>query len=109
MGGPGQPTGGVSAKGAALNAATPRGIALGLAPSPAKAPPRGFSALFMHEGIDFAAPTGTPIYAASDGIVVGATLNGGYGNWIRIDHPRKLATVYGHLSEFAPGTKRAFR
>jgi len=31
--------------------------------------------------------------------------NGGYGNWIRIDHPRKLSTVYGHLSEFAPGIK----
>jgi murein DD-endopeptidase MepM/ murein hydrolase activator NlpD len=61
--------------------------------------------VFMHEGIDLAAPTGTPIYAASDGIVVGATANGGYGNWIRIDHPRKLSTVYGHLSEFALGIK----
>jgi murein DD-endopeptidase MepM/ murein hydrolase activator NlpD len=106
MGGPDQPASGVSGKGSALNAATPRGIALGLAPSPGlKAPPRGFPAVFMHEGIDLAAPTGTPIYAASDGIVVGATLNGGYGNWIRIDHPRKLSTVYGHLSEFAPGIK----
>jgi Peptidase family M23 len=96
----------VSGKGSALNTATPGGIALGLAPSPGlKAPPRGFPAVFMHEGIDLAAPTGTPIYAASDGIVVGATLNGGYGNWIRIDHPRKLSTVYGHLSEFAPGIK----
>jgi murein DD-endopeptidase MepM/ murein hydrolase activator NlpD len=106
MGGPDQPAGGVSGKGSALNAATPRGIALGLAPSPAlKAPPRGFPAVFMHEGIDLAAPSGTPIHAASDGIVVGATLNGGYGNWIRIDHPRKFSTVYGHLSEFAPGIK----
>ena len=106
MGGPDQPAGGVSGRGSALNAATPRGIALGLAPSPTlNAPPRGFSAVFMHEGIDLAAPPGTPIYAASDGIVVGATLNGGYGNWIRIDHPRKLSTVYGHLSEFALGIK----
>jgi murein DD-endopeptidase MepM/ murein hydrolase activator NlpD len=106
MGGPDQPASGVSGKGSALNAATPRGIALGLAPSPGlKAPPRGFPAVFMHEGIDLAAPTGTPIYAASDGIVVGATPNGGYGNWIRIDHSRKLSTVYGHLSEFAPGIK----
>jgi murein DD-endopeptidase MepM/ murein hydrolase activator NlpD len=106
MGGPDQPAGGVSGRGSALNAATPRGIALGLAPSPGlKAPPRGFPAVFMHEGIDLAAPSGTPIYAASDGIVVGATLNGGYGNWIRIDHPRKLSTVYGHLSEFALGIK----
>jgi murein DD-endopeptidase MepM/ murein hydrolase activator NlpD len=57
------------------------------------------------EGIDLAAPSGTPIHAASDGIIVGATLNGGYGNWIRIDHPRKFSTIYGHLSEFAPGLK----
>jgi hypothetical protein len=41
--------------------------------------------------------------AACDGVVVGAAPNGGYGNWIRIDHPGKLSTVYGHLSEFAPG------
>jgi murein DD-endopeptidase MepM/ murein hydrolase activator NlpD len=106
MGGPDQPTSGVSGKGSALNAATPRGIALGLAPSPGlKAPPRGFPAVFMHEGIDLAAPTGTPIYAASAGSVVGAAPNGGYGNWIRIDHPGRLSTVYGHLSEFAPGIK----
>ena len=60
----------------------------------------------MHEGVDLAAPTGTPIYAASDGSVVGAAPNGGYGNWIRIDHTGKLSTVYGHLSEFAPGIKK---
>ena len=106
MGGPGQPAGDVSAKGSALNTATPRGIALGLMPQPGFKPPsRGFHALYMHEGIDLAAPAGTPIYAASAGIVVAAAPNGGYGNWIRIDHPRKLATVYGHLSEFAPGIK----
>ena len=106
MGGPGQPAGGVSAKGSALNTATPRGIAMGLMPQPGFKPPsRGFDALYMHEGIDLAAPTGTPIYAASDGIVVGAAPNGGYGNWIRIDHARNLTTVYGHLSEFAPGIR----
>jgi murein DD-endopeptidase MepM/ murein hydrolase activator NlpD len=106
MGGPDQSASAVSGKGSAINASTSLGIAMGLAPPPGlKAPPRGFPAVFMHEGIDLAAPTGTPIYAASDGIVGGATANGGYGNWIRIDHPRKLATVYGHLSEFAPGIK----
>jgi murein DD-endopeptidase MepM/ murein hydrolase activator NlpD len=104
MGGPGQPAGGVSGKGSALNTATPRGIALGLMPQPGFKPPsRGAHALFMHEGVDLAAPAGTPIYAASAGIVVGAGPNGGYGNWIRIDHSRNLATVYGHLAEFAPG------
>ncbi len=106
IGGPDQPASGVSGKGSAINASTALGLAMGLAPPPGlKAPPRGFPAVFMHEGIDLAAPTGTPIYAASDGIVGGAMANGGYGNWIRIDHPRKLSTVYGHLSEFAPGIK----
>ncbi len=106
IGGPDQPASGVSGKGSAINASTALGLAMGLAPPPGlKGPPRGFPAVFMHEGIDLAAPTGTPIYAASDGIVGGAMANGGYGNWIRIDHPRKLSTVYGHLSEFAPGIK----
>ena len=49
------------------------------------------------------APPGTPVYAAADGIVVGAAPNGGYGNWIQIQHHDKLATVYGHLMAFAPG------
>jgi murein DD-endopeptidase MepM/ murein hydrolase activator NlpD len=35
--------------------------------------------------------------------VVGAAPNGGYGNWIEIEHAGKLATVYGHLSAFAAG------
>ena len=42
-------------------------------------------------------------HAASDGKVVGAAPNAGYGNWIRIEHTHNVATVYGHLSEFAPG------
>ena len=67
---------------------------------PAPSAPR---ALFMHEGIDLVAPTGTPVHAAADGVVIGAAPNGRYGNWIRIDHAGKLATVYGHLSAFAPG------
>jgi murein DD-endopeptidase MepM/ murein hydrolase activator NlpD len=36
-------------------------------------------------------------------VVVGAEPNGRYGNWIRIEHGQKLATVYGHLMAFAPG------
>ena len=69
-----------------------------------KAPaPRFARSLFMHEGVDLVAPAGTPVHAAADGIVVGAAPNGRYGNWIRIDHGGKLATVYGHLSAFAPG------
>jgi len=95
----------VSANGSKTNVATSLGASLGLAPRPGLMPPArlGFRTLFMHEGVDLAAPVGTPVYAASGGVVVGAAANGGYGNWIRIDHPGKLATVYGHLSEFAPG------
>jgi murein DD-endopeptidase MepM/ murein hydrolase activator NlpD len=105
---PGLPTGGTSGNGGSVNMATPLGSSLGLAPyggfgqaaPKAKAAPR---ALFMHEGIDMVAPAGTPVYAAADGVVVGAAPNGRYGNWIRIEHGNKLATVYGHLMAFAPG------
>jgi murein DD-endopeptidase MepM/ murein hydrolase activator NlpD len=83
------------------------------APTPqvavAAPPPRVLRPLFMHDGVDLVAATGTPVYAASDGIVIGAAPNGGYGNWIRIDHPEKLATVYGHLSAFAPGIEEGAR
>jgi murein DD-endopeptidase MepM/ murein hydrolase activator NlpD len=61
--------------------------------------------LFMHEGVDFAVPQGTPVYAAADGVVAGAKPNGGYGNYIRIEHDNGVATAYGHLSRFAPGIK----
>jgi murein DD-endopeptidase MepM/ murein hydrolase activator NlpD len=59
-------------------------------------------ALLMHHGVDFAAETGTPIHAAAAGTVTGARPNGGYGNWIEINHDDGLKTVYGHLSAFAP-------
>ncbi|CAN5485481.1 hypothetical protein BH10PSE6_BH10PSE6_14820 [soil metagenome] len=65
--------------------------------------------VFMHHGVDFAVPKGTPIYAASDGVVAGARPNGGYGNWIRIEHGDGIATVYGHLSRFAPRIKPGVR
>jgi murein DD-endopeptidase MepM/ murein hydrolase activator NlpD len=89
--------------GATTNTATARGIALGLAPGPGRTAPRGGATFLMHNGVDLLAPTGTPVLAASDGTVVGAAPNAGYGNWIRIEHAQSLATVYGHLSAFAPG------
>ncbi len=58
--------------------------------------------LQMHQGVDFAAERGTPIHAAAAGTVSGARPNGGYGNWIEIQHEDAIATVYGHLSAFAP-------
>lgn len=59
--------------------------------------------LFMHEGLDLLANMGAPVYAAGDGVVTSLGPNGGYGNFIRLAHADRLATVYGHLSRFAPG------
>lgn len=53
----------------------------------------------MHEGLDFAAPRGTPILAASAGIVVDASYQTGYGNTVEIDHGDGLLTRYAHASE----------
>lgn len=57
----------------------------------------------MHRGVDFAAPTGTPIYAAGDGVVERASPNGAYGNYILIRHNSEYSTAYAHLSRFARG------
>jgi len=60
----------------------------------------------MHTGIDFGAGSGTPVYAAGDGVVVQAGRNGGYGNWVQIRHSNGWETGYAHLSRFAKGLKR---
>lgn len=65
--------------------------------------------VLMHEGVDFAVPRGTPVYAASEGVVTDARPNGGYGNWVRVDHGDGVATAYGHLSRFAPRIKPGVR
>jgi len=59
----------------------------------------------MHQGIDFAAPTGTPVLAAGAGVVEVAGRNRGYGNYLRLRHPGGYATAYAHLARFAPGMK----
>lgn len=51
-----------------------------------------------HDGIDLAAPTGTPIYATADGRVEMAQWYGGYGNFVEIDHGGDVETRYGHMS-----------
>ena len=62
----------------------------------------------MHEGIDLAAPIGTPIHATAEGTIVRAGWNsGGYGNLVEIDHGRGIITRYGHLSaiQVRPGDR----
>ena len=56
-----------------------------------------------HRGIDFGVASGTPILAASDGILSFRGMHGGYGNLIKIRHSSDIETVYAHLSEFASG------
>ncbi len=54
----------------------------------------------MHNGTDFAAPHGTPIYATADGVVNFANWQSGYGRLIKIDHKFGIETRYAHLAKF---------
>lgn len=67
----------------------------------------GFSK--MHKGMDFGAPTGTPIFAAGRGVVEQVGPHGGYGNYIRIRHNTQISTAYAHMSRIAKGVKRGGR
>ncbi len=55
----------------------------------------------LHKGVDFAAPTGTPIVAAAGGVVVKASWFGSYGRYVRIRHSKGFETAYAHMSGFA--------
>ncbi len=58
-----------------------------------------------HKGVDYAAPSGTPIKATGDGIVKLAGVQGGYGNVVIIQHGQRYRTLYGHMKGFARGVK----
>ena len=57
----------------------------------------------LHRGTDFAAPTGTPIFAAGDGLVEFAAPKGPNGNFVRLRHDNGWETLYLHMNAFAPG------
>ncbi|MCQ0990454.1 peptidoglycan DD-metalloendopeptidase family protein [Jiella marina] len=59
----------------------------------------------IHKGVDWAAPTGTPVLAAFDGTVSYAGDGKGYGNFLKIDHGGGRVTHYAHLSRFAPAAR----
>lgn len=53
----------------------------------------------MHKGVDFAAPNGTPLYAAADGVVTYAGWSSGYGRLVKIQHEFGIETRYAHMSK----------
>lgn len=59
-----------------------------------------------HNGVDWAAPTGTPVRAAAGGTLSQVGDGGGYGNVVYISHPGGLETRYAHLNAFADGMRR---
>jgi len=59
-----------------------------------------------HHGVDYGAPTGTPVMTTADGVVAEAAYNRGEGNYIKVRHSARIDTMYLHLSRFAKGIKR---
>ena len=72
-----------------------------------KHPISGFNK--MHKGVDFAAPTGTPVYAGGNGVIESIGVNGGYGKYIRIRHNNEYKTAYAHLSSYKKGISKGDR
>ncbi len=62
-----------------------------------------------HLGVDYAAPTGTPVHAVADGVVTFKGWGGGGGNTLKIKHAGNLVTGYLHLSKFAKGISQGTR
>jgi murein DD-endopeptidase MepM/ murein hydrolase activator NlpD len=58
-----------------------------------------------HHGVDYGAPTGTPVMTTADGVVVEARYKGGEGNFVRVRHSARIETSYLHLSRFAKGLR----
>ena len=56
-----------------------------------------------HKGVDYAAPSGTPIHAAGDGVIKYHGWERGYGNFVVIQHDKTISTAYGHMSRFVKG------
>ena len=63
----------------------------------------------LHQGTDFAAPTGTPIMASGSGIILRAQKYKGYGNYVSIRHNSTYVTAYGHMSKYGRNIKKGVR
>jgi murein DD-endopeptidase MepM/ murein hydrolase activator NlpD len=63
----------------------------------------------MHTGVDWATPTGTPIFAAGNGVVEKAGWESGYGKFVLLRHNNGYETAYGHMTAFARGIEEGTR
>ena len=63
----------------------------------------------MHTGVDWAAPSGTPIYASGNGVIEKVGWESGYGKYIRVRHNNGYETAYGHMTAFARGMNEGTR
>ena len=63
----------------------------------------------LHRGVDFAAPRGTPIYAAGNGVVVRSRRKGAYGKYVRIRHNSRYSTAYAHMRAINRSARRGKR
>lgn len=63
----------------------------------------------MHTGIDWAAPSGTPIYASGNGTIEKVGWESGYGKYVRMRHANGYETAYGHMTAFARGIEPGVR
>ena len=63
----------------------------------------------MHTGVDWAAPSGTPIYASGNGTVEKVGWESGYGKYIRVRHNNGYETAYGHMTAYARGIAEGAR
>ncbi len=62
-----------------------------------------------HKGVDYAAPTGTPVQATGDGKIIHRGRKGGYGKTVAIQHGNQYSTLYAHLSSYARGARSGSR
>lgn len=65
--------------------------------------------ILPHYGVDYAAPSGTPVWAVADGTVVSCGWGGGFGKQVVLRHPNGYMTYYGHLSGYGPGIRKGIR
>lgn len=62
-----------------------------------------------HRGVDYAAPTGTPVKASGNGKIIFRGWQNGYGNTVIVQHSGSVTTLYAHLSRFAPAARHGSR